>query len=373
MGSFRDWQDDRLSDLRWRVMPWLNRWRSIEGARYMACSLITNNSIEKLQGKIIDTVKTSFDYFREHPQHLAWAMMHYELLHRVGRITFQACGENPKDLILDTAAALGQGDGNLLYDAWAVTVSNYHEFPDANPNLPLEAKVNKTLDEWIALKTDERYRYHDLYPNAERVKDFLLCVIGNGMGWNKDGFLTHQGPSNVDEALFAGYTRCEEKVESSIRERILAIRNHYLISGPVLRHLNEVQENARRIYAGEDDGQVFRGNPLSRKERAKEFEETKRRIDELLTKLAAREKKDLGEILGHFEAPKPKKRKTHYPICNYSALVTMPENAHPSYVQAGIEIAHEILENPDEPDHVKPYAADFLRKKGFSFALAKLS
>ncbi|MBI4257470.1 MAG: hypothetical protein HY619_00810 [Thaumarchaeota archaeon] len=98
---------------------------------------IMRQSATQLRDEIITTVVHDFDYYRAHPQHLAWAMMNFELVHRVGRIMFDDCHDNPKDGVMD-AQLPTESDANLLYDAWAVTVSNYDEFPDTNPQLPLE-------------------------------------------------------------------------------------------------------------------------------------------------------------------------------------------------------------------------------------------
>ncbi|MBT3984776.1 hypothetical protein HOD38_02095 [archaeon] len=53
---------------------------------------------------------------------------------------------------------------------------------------------------------------------------------------------------------------------------------------------------------------------------------------------------------------------THYELSKGSCLVTMPDNAHPSYVEAGLRIAQEIVDNSLEQKESKRLARQFLRK-----------
>lgn len=202
---------------------------------------------------IINLACNHFDYFRKNPKHLAWVMMHYELIHRAGRL-MDHCWDNPKYPIIDAGNELrgqlkNEDDANMLYDAWGICISNEAEFPDVKPNAdPRWLEPNKTMQDWINLLTDPNYRYRGLYSNEYRVRDHLLCCIGNGYEWNKDGYLDTAGPSDVPDTIFHGYTRCQNEVRKDIRERIIKYRTHPYIKAAVDQYMEWVN-----INAGEDE------------------------------------------------------------------------------------------------------------------------
>jgi len=199
---------------------------------------------EAARDKILDTIVDNFDYFREHPKQLAWAMMKFRLVHTASRIAYGACEDNPKYPVLDAGNLLkSEDDGNLLYDAWATSCSNYYEFPDVARE-PLAAelvKSNKTMDDWIKIQTNPLYKYTS--PDKEYVIDNLLCVIGTGYGWNKDGFITETGPSDVDENIFAGYTFAEPEVRRDIRSAINKLCNNKILKDPIADYMKKVEIN----------------------------------------------------------------------------------------------------------------------------------
>lgn len=199
---------------------------------------------EKLTDRILEVVINDWDYFKARPKHLAWAMMNFSLVHYAGRM-IDSCSENPKYLVLNAGEKLSEEDSNLLYGAWGVTVSNQRAFPDTNPKLPLESKSNKTLDEWIELCTDRNYEFCSIFPDAHSVESHLMCCYGTGMGWNKEGFITYTGPSDVDESMFANYTRAEDEIRPDLKEQILKIRSNPLI----IHHINDYLKDAE-INAG---------------------------------------------------------------------------------------------------------------------------
>lgn len=491
-----------------------------------------------LRDGVVDVVVKNFGYFRKNPRHLAWAMMQFELIHRISRRFLDACHDNPKDVVVEAGEKLKKAkDADLLYDAWAVTVANEDAFPDpgrGEPGLGL-AKPNKTLEDWIAIKTDSRYEYRSLYPDAWSVKNYLLCVIGTGYGWNRAGFIAEVAPGDTDKSIFAGYTTAEQEVRADLRDEIAALRDAPLIRKHIPGYMKAVEvnwgtnsvekrivnrswrvdaqvteaglarseaakvreayryvayldellssagrwtpaewEEARKsnvwMYRGvafdvgevtldsrhsaygmeegfatelRDSGQGadYRRDTTWRSERRSKWREFVHRIDDenapdveqarttimrsVLSGLksapggdvpteadeaAARavlalHKPNLAEyapLLERAEAGDPeamraldrvsgvpgpgwdsiaafvdsKKRqdemfrpskggdgaRAHYPLSQYSLLVTMPKNAHESYVRCGIEIAREILANPNDSAESKRYAERFLAK-----------
>ena len=322
--------------------------------------------VERLRNKVLETALQHVDDLRDHPQHLAWVMMHYQMMHRLSRVRGEH-SDNPKVPIIAAGdTRLTEADANLLYDAWGVTVSNEDEFPDTNPNCPIEAKPNKTLDEWVAVKTHPLFRYRSLYPHAQAVKVSLLCVIGTGKGWNADGFVTDLGPCGTDEVLFAGYTRAEEEIREDIRSKILRVRENPLVKDEAGEYLRKVRGFAQRIYAGEDDLEVF--HPEKRKER----KERERKLKAMGEYFAAREgdlTPDESAILSGLtyfnkkvNTPTPESQWPLYPLSSYSNLVTMPAHAHPSYVQAGKELAAAYLADSTTGAESQKFAKLFLQR-----------
>lgn len=395
---------------------------------------------EKIYINILKIVIKNWKYFKSNPKHLAWAMMHYGLAHMATRRLFDYWG-NPKYPIQSLGEEyLSSEDADLLYDAWAVTVSNDIKFPDVNPKLPLHSKMNKTVEDWVNLLTDPRYEYQSLYTSAARVKDTLLCTIGTGRGWNSDGYIVDQGPSGVDETIFAGYTRCGNKVNKKIKDAILALAYH-----PILKKESKRLMSIAKINAGVDPAAKDYVNNLWKIEEkiGIDVERAKRNLKfvcylDLLIDIAAKWNSEdwenarlsntyrmfnytlnVAEVQSNFfgshymfieelkhpdrndadyriddifgkpgeevvfgwdaikkfvdrqnefkswrrsfrneESKSPK----HYPLSTYSLMMKMPENAHHSYVEAGIEIAQEILNDPNERKSSYELARIFLDK-----------
>lgn len=205
---------------------------------------------------IVKMVCNHFDYFRANPKHMAWAMMNYELIHRAGR-SMGRCGDNPKDAVIDAGnSRLGQirdeEDANFLYDSWAQCISNYAEFPDVKKNAdPRWFSLNKTVEDWVDLLTSPDYQYK--YSSEYEVRDSLLCTLGSGYGWNKDGYIDQVGPCDVQKSFFHGYTHCENEVRKDLRERILRYRSHpyikqYVDDYMVSVNINAGDDNAAKEY-----------------------------------------------------------------------------------------------------------------------------
>ncbi len=239
---------------------------------------------EKACNKVLTLVVQNFDYFRANPVHLAWAMMNFELFYRVG----SRLGEdfdNPTDLVIDAGEDLPrkEEDSSLLYDAWMVTDSMDSEFPDTNPKLLLESKKNKTLDEWVELFTDKRYRCHDLFPDDKKAKDHLLCSCDTGMGWNAQGFIADIGRSGTDLTIFAGYTRVGREVRKDLREKIMALRNsNPAFAKAVTIYLRKTQRFTHEVYT---EGHIPDSNWWKRmKRRTEAMKKVFAKADELIKK-----------------------------------------------------------------------------------------
>lgn len=207
---------------------------------------------EKICKDLIKLAVKNFDYFRANPRHLAWVMMHYELSHRIGRIYFDDCLDNPKYPVIDAGEKLKKdGDSDLLYDAWGVTVSNDLKFPDIVPGTP-ESNPRKTLDDWKNIMLDLNYKYHKLYSDARGVEDHLLCAIGTGMDWTKGGYIDHTGPSDVPETNFYGYTKATNEIPIKIRKSVVDPFKDPKISKAKRKIMRIININAGDNHAEQD-------------------------------------------------------------------------------------------------------------------------
>jgi hypothetical protein len=200
---------------------------------------------DRLFDSVLKTIKNNWSYLKDNPKHLAWCMMHFELIHNVGR-RMGECNNNPKyDLEwLEEWCGEDSEGGNLLYDSWAVTVSNGYEFPDdARDSVPKADKLNKTMEDWVDICTHENYKYKSIYPDKKRVVDHYICTNGTGIKWNKDGYLDFSGPCNTPNSIFYGYTMCEDEVPKKIREKILSLKNDPYIKDGVDEYMRKVEIN----------------------------------------------------------------------------------------------------------------------------------
>ncbi len=77
---------------------------------------------QKFKDSIANTIIENFDYFREHPVHLSWAIMNIDLVHRSARLAYDVCDRNINEDYEGMEDQLTtQKDKNLLSDAWDLT------------------------------------------------------------------------------------------------------------------------------------------------------------------------------------------------------------------------------------------------------------
>lgn len=277
-----------------------------------------------------------------------------------------SCENNPKYELGDTIKYLNSEIEDLVYDAWGMHVSN-----DGNEmtfeeikNLILNGKElsdfekeyrqpDKTFDQWVKLLTDKRYRYSSMYPNRQSVADHLLCVIGNGYGYNKEtGVVFNEaGGADQDQDVYGEWENA--KFDSEIQKIIEAV-----LVVPELQIAIDAQRKStlewKRKNKEDDDlskmAFLKAFLPLVNKQLEKinkpaltidspEFEDVVEKYKE------GRLKEIMGQ--GYQEYPE-KKRKEYYPICNYSIITMFDERTHLSYIKAALEICEDIVTNPPE-------------------------
>jgi hypothetical protein len=177
--------------------------------------------------QIREYVAKNMDYFREHPVHLAWVMMHYNAIWDNGRI-YKQCDDNPKYPIIDlkTKFNLSEEDAGLIYDAWCATMSDMGgNFHDVGLHFDLLLKKHKTYDDWVAIKSNPQNEYSSLWPDQESIDRNLFLTGGCGMSWTPDGYIDYVGPSDVTASSFHGFSRAAPDVRSDIREKIEGLIN----------------------------------------------------------------------------------------------------------------------------------------------------
>jgi hypothetical protein len=273
------------------------------------------------------------------------------------------CENNPKYELGDNIEYNSEENENLIYDAWGMHVSNDGEDNsyDVFRKTILEGKElsdfekesrkpNKTFDEWVNILTDKRYRYHSIYPNRRSVANHLLCVIGNGYGYNPTTGMvfTEASGADQDEDLYGEW---ENSIfEPSILEvvtKILDVPECKLAldaySALVIKSRDE------RLKTERDERVKWFGYalPLINKERV-----------ELGKDEITLEEPDFHTILNEFLTDqiskvtgnsKPEiKPYEYYPLSDYSIIWKFDEKTHPSYIQAGMEICEHIVANNPE-------------------------
>lgn len=331
------------------------------------------------------------------------------------------CTNNPKYEIED----LGNTDEkrDLIYDAWAVNLDIIGMIPDSMrlyrwnhmrfteddlnsitpPDLTddfyrLLHKSNKTMDEWYAVLGNPKYEYHSIYRTKKAIDDHLLCVIGNGYGWNKEGFLCNDGPSGNDNDSYGFYLGAKDKLRKDIHDQLFAI----LLTPGVQDCQNKAKEIQRKHWE-----KFIEKEFNSKTERRMLFfiidlergQTTENKYDDPALQLAieaykekcpnttltemmnAGSEEDVDTMIKELEKLTKEKLKSltieekvrsliaedrrleewsaerekdpeqgrplgdYYPLSNYSRMCSMPDNAHPSYVDAVRRICTEIVEH----------------------------
>lgn len=77
------------------------------------------------------------------------------------------------------------------------------------------------------------------------MKNTLLLGHGDYDEWTNEGFIAQFLQAGTDQDIFGGYTRAEEDVEDSIRERIVEVRARFEEDSEDLREI-------MRVMAGDD-------------------------------------------------------------------------------------------------------------------------
>ena len=270
-----------------------------------------------------------------------------------------SCEDNPKYKI-EMCDPINDEISDLIYDAWGLHTEgddpiNYETFINTInghttlTNLQIkELKINKTMEDWIEIKMDPSYKYNDLFPNKKRVLDYLLCTIGNGYGWNKEGFIIEEASgADQDVAIYGDWknAKFDKKIESEVN-RILSIP--------------ELKETINAAFS-------FRTNAKNGKSKSI-FDHTE--INKMV-----------NDIMNNFKTSNPnaikktEKYKKYYPISKSSKIYAIIDKEirdqkgivkiDQSYIDAAIEICNDILLHDKEEEKANvEFAKKLLTKLG---------
>ncbi len=272
-------------------------------------------------GRILSEVVERRDFFEQHPKALAYWMGWYDNIHYASRFDKDEKlhdWDNLKYDVIDLEETVGEEYANLVYDAWGVNIREGEDSKRGKLH-KLEGKINKTMDEWVKLSLDPAYRYNCIFPNRTAVLNYLLCVIGTGLDWNKEGFICNMGPSGTDLSVFHGYNSVGKRnLPKALVNLVETWKQHKIISSG-FRRFNDAKRKEQRKKKERDDA-----------------------MDVLLATLPKTKSK-----------PKSSPQIEFYPMCEYSKLVSMPENAHESYKNACKEICEAIVNTSKDKRNVK--------------------
>jgi hypothetical protein len=266
-----------------------------------------------------------------------------------------SCENNPKYEIGDNIKYNSEENENLIYDAWGMHVTNEgHDIDyETFKKLILEGrklsdfeiqlrKPNKTFDDWVDIMTNKQYKYKSLFPDRRSVANYLLCTIGTGYGYNSITGVVIKEASGADQDQDL-YGQWENAVfEPSILKVVNQILDVPECKIALDTYSNIVIKNRQERKKKENEDRFkFFGYllPIINEKRAK-LGKTPVSIDD-------------EDFYDHID--NSLNRKTiiqlpfeYYPICNYSIIMQLNENSHPSYIQAALEVCEDIVANPPE-------------------------
>lgn len=343
---------------------------------------------EKVIDPILNCIKDNHDFLTqpENLPQLAKLGYMYNTLWRYGRVCwgydgilrnkkqrdyknedeyyeYTSCEDNPKyKLEMSNPENTGEVD-DRVYDSWGMHVSNdigpspdefFEILKGGKPLTELEKKelkINKTFDDWVEIKTDPNYQYKSLYPDRKSVADYLLCTIGNGYGWNKEGFIIEEASgADQDKSSYGDWMNA--KFSPEIDKVIVPLIN-----------MSEVRETVETAY-----------NYLHKKAKEREDAE-KNRWKDLYKKLIDKRLKSKEGVIEDDEVEEEKYRQ-YYPILSSSKIYAIMsdekknrlgiKNFDKSYVDAAIEICKDIMSHRDkERNENVEFAIKLLAKYGF--------
>ena len=299
----------------------------------------------------------------------------FELLWYSGRVSYgyrgriadeDSCENNPKYELGDEIKYNSDKNEDLIYDAWGMHVSN-----DINPidfegfrkliyeGKPLtdfelqQRKPNKTFDEWVAVMTDDKYKYKSLFPDRRSVANYLLLVFGTGFGYNKTTGLIFKEASGADQDkdLYGDWENAKfSPAIQKVVDKIMAVpevklavdcQSAVALEWKAMRDAEERERNGKfyKILLPEINKALkLKGKPEVTLDSPEFAVIVKRYMDLKMEEMGNKKRKRVS--VSNFK---------YYPLSEgYSIITMLDENTHPSYINAALEICEDIIGNPEE-------------------------
>lgn len=305
--------------------------------------------------------------------------------------SFISCEENPKYKI-EMCNPQNEEIENLIYDAWAMHVREREDkmsHPTATQFMNTilgsrklteleqkQLKKNKTFDDWVEIMTDDNYRYKSLFPDRKSVASHLLCTIGGGYGWNRDGFIVEQsGGADQDRAGYGDWENAKFTGEIKAEvDRILAIPQLSETLDAAHVYIEDLKEKDRKKK--EDEENKWKSKIIAAvKSKLPEDNTTEDDIDDSWMEelLAGLKSKARDLRAGSSKESTQQKYRQYYPISSSSNIYAILSDEKrqrlgiqkfdQSYVDEAINIAQEIMQNEklERPENVE-FATKLLAK-----------
>lgn len=285
-----------------------------------------------------------------------------------------SCEDNPKYKI-EMCYPINDDIENLIYDCWGMHVSDddlsnpgSEKFIDIIKNgeklTPIqkkELKINKTIEDWIEIKTDASYKYKSLYPDAKSVIDNLLFVTGTGYDWNKDGFIIEEaGGADQDRALYGDWKNAKFKTEIQIMVDSIIKMPEVIETLNTSKKYDDDEKNKRNKKKNDDDDDFLKRVLLK-------YGSDKKVVDDL-----EKIKKKLISIKST-KVDKVREYSQYYPVSKSSSIYAILDKEiqnrigikkfDQSYINAGIESCKDIVKNSskERKENIE-FAKKFLSK-----------
>jgi len=304
-------------------------------------------NIEKECNKILEIMKENQDFLCKKANRplLAYIMLRWQNLYYAGRIVYgeekygYQCQNNPKYEF--EGMENNETNERFIYDAWGAGIemekmlpaeflkkhkrsrsSSMEQFNEAdfdelssyyNQNdefTKLLYKKNKTMNDWYSLLGNKNHRYHSLYQTKHSIDNHLLCVIGNGYSWNKDGFISNNGPSGEDEVDFGKFPMLKGnskgeglKIEQKVNKILTQSFVQDCLNNAKKKHLETIAQNTKKdLSSSLDLGHHMIDLVFGKKSKSKTFFKPHKIIVELENKTfnTFKKKKEIQKLSKRF-------------------------------------------------------------------------
>jgi hypothetical protein len=340
---------------------------------------INGKSFEFLQKRILKAIEKHQAWFVANPAALQWLMIQWSSMYHAGAFCYKGeCENNDRYEIEDGIEYESTESEAMVHSAFSkvkyfletenkartwrmrssYTKADFDFFyqrylEDIGERFyQLLEKKNKTMNEWVEIKTDPRYRYVSIYKNREDVLSHMLTSIGNGYKWDKDGFLSEHGE---DPTLFKGWQAISiESFPKSCRDAIEQVLYSEKVQGAI--------ERSNDYHAKETQSQYKRQRNFSQKALSAHYDTNMldKMGDEELAIFFFNNLEKLGN-------PKEDSGiRLRYILIDSSPIMRLPDNVDQSYIDAAYEIITYIIKNEsaynDAYPHTIKHAKQWLKK-----------